>query len=341
VGPVSRRYSKRHRAQTLYLTAHIDNQRAIRFYLAAMEQISLDRLTGLIAFSRAASLGSYSAAARALGVTPSAISKSIQRLEHHFELKLFNRTTRSLTLTQEGRDLHERTLRLLSEMEAIEQTAAAARAGPAGILKVTAPLPIGVHLIAPALPAFRKRFPKLSIDLRLNDRLADLVGEGFDVAIRVGDLAGSRLISRELSPHYIGAYASPDYLAKRGVPRHPDDLVDHDCVNFRFQSSGQMLRWTFAAGEGSLSLTPDAGIVVDTSDAVAAVMAAGGGVGISPTYVAASYVRRGELVPILTEFVEPRSTITALWPESRRGSPNVKVFLAYLKKVFASYAADQ
>lgn len=130
-----------------------------------MEQISLDRLTGLIAFSRAASLGSYSAAARALGVTPSAVSKSIQRLEQHFELKLFNRTTRSLTLTQEGRELHERTLRLLAEMEAIEQAAVSARSEPAGTLKVTAPLPIGIHLIAPALPAFRKRFPKLSIDL--------------------------------------------------------------------------------------------------------------------------------------------------------------------------------
>jgi len=322
------------------LTADIDNQRPIRFYISAMEQISLDRLTGLIAFSRAASLGSYSAAARALGVTPSAISKSIQRLERHFEIKLFNRTTRSLTLTQEGRDLHERTLRLLSEMEAIEQAAASARSEPAGILKVTAPLPIGVHLIAPALPAFRQRFPKLSIDLRLGDHFVDLVGEGIDVAVRVGDLTGSRLVSRALSPHYIGAYASPDYLAKRGVPRHPDELVDHDCVNFRFQSSGQVLRWTFATDEGPLSLTPDADIVVDTSDAVAAVMAAGGGVGISPTYVAASYVRRGELVPILTEFVEPRSTITALWPESRRSSPNVKVLLAYLKKVFASYAAE-
>ncbi|MFP3560282.1 LysR family transcriptional regulator, partial [Paraburkholderia sp. SIMBA_049] len=105
------------------------------------------RLTGLIAFSRAASLGSYSAAARALGVTPSAVSKSIQRLEQHFELKLFNRTTRSLTLTQEGRELHERTLRLLAEMEAIEQAAVSARSEPAGTLKVTAPLPIGIHLI--------------------------------------------------------------------------------------------------------------------------------------------------------------------------------------------------
>ncbi|WP_050810611.1 LysR substrate-binding domain-containing protein [Burkholderia ambifaria] len=170
-----------------------------------------------------------------------------------------------MTLTQEGRELHERTLRLLAEREAIEQAAVSARSEPAGILKVTAPLPIGIHLIAPALPAFRKRFPKLSIDLRLGDHFVDLVGEGVDVAIRAG---------------------------------------------------------------------------VDTSDAVAAVMVAGRGVGITP-YVAASYVKRGELVPLLTEFVEPRSTITALWPQSRRSSPNVKAFVAHLTKVFAAYAADK
>ncbi|MDR6502236.1 DNA-binding transcriptional LysR family regulator [Burkholderia ambifaria] len=160
------------------------------------------------------------------------------------------------------------------------------------------------------------------------------------MAIHVGDPTSSRLISRQLSPHHIGAYASPDYLARRGVPKHPDDLVDHDCVIFRFQSSGQVFRWNFVTGEGSLDLMPDAGIVVDTSDAVAAVMAAGGGIGITRAYVAASYVKRGELVPLFTEFIEPRSTITALWPESRRSNPNVKAFVAYLKKVFASYASN-
>ncbi len=154
-----------------------------------MEHISLDRLTGLIAFARAGSLGSYTAAARALGVSPSAISKSVQRLEHRLGIRLFSRTTRSLTLTPEGRDLHERTLRLLREAEAIEQAAAAARSEPAGVLKITAPLPIGVHILAPALPRFRERYPKLAIDLRLGDRFVDLIEEGIDVAIRVGDLA--------------------------------------------------------------------------------------------------------------------------------------------------------
>jgi DNA-binding transcriptional LysR family regulator len=313
----------------------VDNPAHIRFDHSIMAQISLDRLTGLIAFARAASLGSYTAAARAVGVSPSAVSKSVQRLELHLGLKLFSRTTRSLTLTPEGRELHQRALRLIQEAEAIEQAAVAARSEPAGVLKVTVPLPIGVHIVAPALPRFRERHPKLSVDLRLGDQFVDLIGEGVDVAIRVGDLEDSRLISRQLAPHRICAFAAPGYLARRGTPQRPEDLTKHDCVNFRFQSSGQAFRWPFMRGERPLEFIPDAGIVTDNSDAVAAVIAAGGGIGITPTFVAAPYVRRGELVLLLSEFLRPRSSITALWPESRRGSPNVKAFIAHLADVFA------
>lgn len=301
-----------------------------------MEQIGLDRLTGLIAFARAASLGSYTAAARALGVSPSAVSKSVQRLEARLGLSLFTRTTRSLTLTPEGRDLHERALRLLHEAVEIEQTAAAARSEPAGTLKVTAAFPIGVHLLAPALPQFRQRHPNLSVDLRLGDRFADLIAEGIDVAVRVGDLSDSRLISRRLAPHRVCAFAAPGYLERRGTPQHPDDLVHHACVNVRFQNTGQALRWPFRVGGRTVERTPDAGIVTDVSDAVVAALVAGGGIGMVPTYIAAPYVERGVLVPVLRAFAVERSVIAALWPESRRGSPNVKAFLAFLAEIFPS-----
>ncbi|TKD46887.1 LysR family transcriptional regulator [Azotobacter chroococcum] len=300
------------------------------------EQIGLDRLTGLIAFARAASLGSYTAAARDLSVSPSAISKSVQRLEQHFELRLFSRTTRSLTLTPEGRDLYERALRVIREVEEIEQAAMATRAEPSGTLKVTAPLPIGLNILAPAIPRFRERYPKLAIDLRLGDQFADIIEQGIDVAIRVGNLTDSRLISRTLAPHRIGAFASPAYLAKRGMPSELSDLAQHECVNFRYQSSGQALRWPFSVGERLVELAPDSSVVIDASDAVAAVLAAGGGIGISPTYVAAPYVARGELQPLFPHFAVDRFAITALWPESRRGSPNVKAFVAFLNELFAA-----
>ena len=299
-------------------------------------QIGLERLTGLIAFARAASLGSYTSAARALAISPSAVSKSVQRLEQRLGVPLFTRTTRSLTLTPEGRDLHQRAIRLLHEAEAIEQAALAARAGPSGTLKVTAPIPIGVHLIGPALPRFRDRYPNLVVDLRLGDRRFDIIEEGIDVAIRVGALDDSGLLSRRLAPHLLCVFAAPGYIERRGMPKHPDELADHDCVDFRIQSSGQPVRWPFRIGGAEVEITPRAGITVDVGDAVMSVLVAGGGIGIAPPYIAAPYVARGELVPILTRFAVERSSITALWPENRRGSPNVRAFLTLLAEIFPS-----
>jgi DNA-binding transcriptional LysR family regulator len=301
-------------------------------------QIGIDRLTGLIAFARAGSLGSYTQAARSLGVSPSAVSKSVQRLENQLGLRLFARTTRSLVLTSEGRELHEQALRLLRQAEEIEQTATAARSEPSGTLHVTAPLPIGVHILAPAIPLFRERYPKVSVDLRLGDRHVDLIEAGIDVAVRVGEVADSRLLSRKLGVHRVGAFASPDYLNRRGMPRHPDDLVDHDCVTFRYQSSGQLLRWPFQVGSRRIEIVPAHTVVTDASDAVAEIAIAGGGVCVSPTYVAASSVAAGKLVPVMASYAVDLFPITALWAESRRGNPNVRAFVAFLVETFPSPA---
>ncbi|WP_231906824.1 LysR family transcriptional regulator [Cupriavidus sp. D384] len=304
--------------------------------MSIMEQITLDRLTGLIAFAKAAALGSYSAAARELGISPSAVSKSIARLEQQLGIPLFIRTTRSLRLTHEGEGLREHAMRLLQEAEEIQQAAISTRNGPAGILRVAAPYPIGVHVLAPALVIFRARHPALAVDLRIRDQMADLVAEGIDIAIRVGDLPNSRLISRHLAPHRICAFAAPAYLARKGTPTRPEELARHDCVNFRFQSSGQALRWPFSVDGELLEIAPDAGIVADVSDVVASIVIAGGGIGIMPTYLAATHVMRGELVPVMPRLAVTRANITALWPKSRRASPNVRAFLGLLDEVFTA-----
>ncbi|USX25910.1 LysR family transcriptional regulator [Oxalobacteraceae bacterium OTU3CINTB1] len=298
----------------------------------------MESLTGLIAFARTASLGSYTAAAQSLGVSPSAVSKSVQRLEEQLSVKLFTRTTRSLALSPEGRDMQERTARLLLEVEQIEQAAANSRTEPAGLLRVSAPLPVGVHILAPALHRFRERHPKVKIDLRMGDRHADLIEEGIDVALRVGEVGDSRLIARPLAPHRLCAFAAPAYLARRGTPLALDELAAHDCVNFRYQGSGQSLRWPFQIGERIVEMTPDAGIIIDATDGVLAALVSGGGIGIAPTYAAADYVARGLLVPILPELAVERFTVTALWPESRRGSPTVKAFVEFLLEIFPSPA---
>lgn len=298
-----------------------------------MEQIGLDRLTGLIAFAKAGSLGSYTAAARSLSISPSAVSKSVQRLEQRLGVSLFTRTTRSLTLTTEGRELHERALRLLRDAEEIEQVAKAARAAPSGNLRIAASLPIGLHVIAPALVEFRKLYPAVTIDLRLSDHLVDLIAEGIDLAIRIGELEDSRLLSRRLSPHRLSCYASPEYLAEHGTPKHPDELVEHETINMRYKSTGQLFRWPFRIGEREVEIVPASGIVVDASEGVMTAIAAGAGIGMGTSFAAATWIERGQLRPVLTEFSVERHNITAVWPESRRTNPAVRAFLQMLVEV--------
>mgnify|MGYP000076630478 CR=1 FL=1 len=294
------------------------------------EPTGFERLSGLIAFARAGSLGSYRAAARSLSISPSAISKSIQRLERHFGVSLFTRTTRSLTLTVEGRDIHERVLQLLRHAEEIEQVAKSARSEPAGTLRIAASLPIGLHIIAPAISEFRKRYPKVLIDLRLSDQIVNLVEEGIDLAVRIGELSDSSLLSRRLLPYKLGCYASPDYLARCGTPQHPDELAEHETVNLRYQNTGQTLRWPFRIADKEIEILPSSSVVVDASEAILEAMAAGTGIGIAASFMAAPRVKRKELVPILSEFAVQRHNITAIWPESRRTNPAVRAFLDML-----------
>ncbi len=295
------------------------------------EQVAFERLTGLFAFARAGSLGSYTAAARSLGVSPSAVSKSVQRLEKQLGLSLFTRTTRSLTLTTEGRELHERALRLLRDAEEIEQVATAVRAEPSGTLRIAASLPIGLHLIAPSLPAFRARHPKVIVDIRLDDHFVDIVDQGIDIAVRLGELADSRLLSRRLAPLRLCAFAAPSYLAARGTPVHPDEIATHDTVNLRFQSTGALFRWPFRVGDREIEIVPPSGVIVDASGAVIATVVAGGGIGIIAAFIAEPYVARGELVPVLGDYAVERHGITALWPESRRSNPAVRSFIDHLQ----------
>ncbi|WP_413207136.1 LysR substrate-binding domain-containing protein [Rhodospirillum sp. A1_3_36] len=305
-----------------------------------MEQITLERLTGLIAFARAASLGSFTAAARSLSISPSAVSKSIKRLERDLGVSLFTRTTRALTLTPEGLDLRTRALRLLREAEDIEQAAMAARSEPTGTLRITTSLPIGAHVIAPSLPHFRRRYPKVAIDLRVSDRIVDIVEQGIDIAVRIGDLADTGLKSRRLAPCRLCAFAAPAYLAERGTPTHPDQLEGHDTVNLHYQSTGQPFRWPFRVGNRTLEIVPSAGIIADVSDAVLAALAAGGGIGVTATFLAAPYVKRGELVPVLSDFAVEHPKITALWPENRGSNPAVRAFLDWLVDVFNTRMTD-
>ena len=299
-----------------------------------MEKISIDRLTGIIAFARAASLGSYTAASRVLLISPSAVSKSIRRLEERLNVKLFNRTTRSLTLTTEGKDLYQRALRLLREAEEIEQAAFSASTEPSGLLRITSPYSVGVHLIAPHLPQFRHRYPNLNVELHLSDVFTDLIEESIDIAVRIGPLVDSRLIARKLAPNFVYLYASPDYLQENGNPQSLEDLTHHSLINVRISNSGQMIKWIFQTGEDISEIIPDAQLIANSTDAALAMIRAGGGIGILPSFIVHPYMMSGELLPVLNQFYIVRNDITAFWPESRRGNPNVRAFVNFLSEIF-------
>ncbi len=304
-----------------------------------MEQIGLERLTGLIAFARAASLGSFSAAARSLSISPSAISKSVRRLEKQLGVTLFTRTTRSLSLTTEGQDMYQKVLRLIEAAEEIEQTASRMQAEPSGRLRIAAPVPLGIHVIAPLLATFRKQCPRVSVDLRLNDQLVDIVEQGIDIALRIGDLADSRLLSRKLATQTLCCFASPVYLSERGQPETPADLANHETVALRFQSSGQLMHWPFQIGRQIIEIMPASAITVDASDALVSTLLSGAGIGMTSTLLAAPHVERGTLVPVLEAYSAERRAITAVWPESRRNSPAVRAFLEVLTARFRTSEA--
>ena len=221
-------------------------------------------------------------------------------------------------------------LRLLHDAEEIEQLAKQARAEPGGTLSIAASLAVGAHMLAPLLGLFRQRQPAVKIELRLSDEHVDFIEEGIDIAIRIGDPPDSRLLSRRLSPYQLGCYASPDYLSRRGVPRHPDELVDHETVNLRYKSSGQLFRWPFNIADREVDILPPSAVVIDASEGVLTTIAAGAGIGMASSFMAASWVERGALVPVLAEFAVERHNLIVLWPESRRLNPAVRAFLDML-----------
>ncbi len=199
-----------------------------------------------------------------------------------------------------------------------------------------APLPLGIHVIAPMLATFRKQHPRVFVDLRLSDRYADIVEQGIDIALRIGDLADSRLLSRKLAKQTLCCFASPAYLSEHGRPETPSNLANHDTVALRFQSSGQVLHWPFQTRGQTIQIMPTSAITVDASDALISALLSGAGIGMTSTLLAAPHVEQGTLIPVLEAYSAERRAITAVWPESRRNSPAVRAFLEVLTARFQS-----
>ncbi|NBC32945.1 MAG: LysR family transcriptional regulator [Alphaproteobacteria bacterium] len=288
----------------------------------------MDKISGISAFARVVETGGFSAAARQLGVTPSAISKQVTQLENRLGARLLNRTTRQLSLTEVGTAFYERTKQILWALDEAEQAVSHLTNVPRGMLRVTVPLAFGETHIAPILPGFVTRYPDVSIEVVTSERVANLVEEGIDVAIRVGQGPDSSLFGRRLAPNRRIICASPAYLAARGSPQVPADLTGHNCLTYVQQ--GPRVEWRF--GEHAEAFTvPVSGTIQSNSFSVLRA-AAVAGVGITRLagFIVGEELKSGALVELLGTYEANDGDIFVVYPTSRHLSPKVRAFIDYL-----------
>ncbi|MEF3063531.1 LysR family transcriptional regulator [Pandoraea apista] len=265
-----------------------------------MGRQDVNRSGDMEVFTRVVELGGFSAAARALHMTPSAVSKLIARLESRLGARLFNRSTRRLQLTPEGSSFHERALRVLADIEAAEREAAAG-AVPRGLLRVNSSVPIGSLYLLPVIPAFLAKYPEIRLDLTLTDTVVDLLEQRADVAVRAGPLRDSRLVARKLGESRVHVVASPEYLARNGPLRSPADLIHHNVMAFNFDR--QVQGWPFLDGAGGITHYPQIGnMVVSDGDTMRKLAIEGLGLARHSRYHVDADLRAGRLVTVLEDY---------------------------------------
>lgn len=256
-----------------------------------------DRLTSLEVFAKVAATGSFSAAGRAMGMSQTMVTKHIAGLEARLGVQLFHRTTRKLSITDAGQNYLEASSRALADLDAADSAVAADRFEPRGQLRIAAPMLFGPQQIAPLLPEFTRLYPKITVELGLNDRRVDLAAEGWDVAIRIGFLEDSSLVARRLASCRTVVCASPSYLHARGTPQKVAELSSHNCLGYTLSRFTGVGRWTFGR-KSEVEVPVSGNLRANNGDALRLAAVAGQGIIYQPTFVVADDLRAGTLVRI-------------------------------------------
>jgi DNA-binding transcriptional LysR family regulator len=285
----------------------------------------MDRLDAMQAFVTVADLKGFAPAARKLGLSPSGVTRLISGLENHLSTRLLQRTTRSVTLTDAGARYLERARRILADVEEAEITAESERARPSGRLVISAPVGFGRHHVSPVLTAYLKRYREVSAELRLEDRMINLVEEGIDLAVRIGHLADSSLVARHVGETRRITVASPGYLKARGEPKRPQDIAAHDTIQFGGAAGSH--EWRFVEGGNEVRLDYSPRLSTNSADAAIRYAEAGGGLTRVLAYQAADAIKRGRLKAVLTKFEQPALPIHIVYPTSRLLSAKVRTFI--------------
>ncbi|CAN5300259.1 LysR family transcriptional regulator [soil metagenome] len=288
----------------------------------------MDRLAPLNAFVQAAEQRSFSAAGRELGISASAIGKAVSRLEARLGVRLFHRSTRSITLTPEGELFLKRCQSIFAEIDAAEQELADTGTTPRGRLRVSLPM-IGM-LTMPVVAAFAAAYPDITLELDFSDRLVDVIEEGFDAVVRTGHIGDSRLKMRTVGTYSYVIVASPAYLKTRGTPQLPEDLLDHACLLHRWAASGKLERWALSRDGVDLDLALPATMVASTMEPLINLAEHGLGLMFTPIFTVRRQLADASLVPVLDPYLRSTSTLNIVWPESRQKSAKVKAFVAFM-----------
>ncbi len=292
----------------------------------------MDRLQAMAVFVRTVELGSFSAAADALLMSPQLVGKQVQRLEQHLGVQLLLRTTRRQSLTDFGRTFYDRAKIILAEVEAAEGLAAETQAAPTGRLRINAPVSFGMNTLAPALPDYMKAHPQVAVELTLSNRAVDLVDEGYDAVFRIGVLSDSQLMARALAPYELVLCAAPAYLDGRAPLTSPLDLQEHECLGF----SHTELRshWTFEGPEGRVVVPVSGRLMVDHGEPLLCAALAGLGVLLQPAEVVRAPIAQGRLVRLLEDYKAPPRPLHLLYAPDRRVTPKLRSFITFAVERF-------
>ncbi len=293
----------------------------------------MDRLEAMRVFAAVAEHGGFSQAARRMGVSPAQVSKAVAKLERYLGARLLERTTRSVNLTPAGAAYLDRAKTVLAEFDALEDGVRSAHADPAGVVRVSAPIVFGVRRLMPLVLKFLDQHPQVEVRLALNDRVVDLVDEGFDLAVRIGNLADSSLMARRLSPSVMVLVCKPDHAAVREVSE-PQDLTHYACVVDTNMHQPQ--RWVFSRGEQTEDVRITGRLWVNSADASRQAALAGYGVALTPLFVIEEDLDAGRLVRLLPDWDPQPRDIWAVFPQNRMLAARVRLFIDHLASSFGA-----
>ncbi|MCP3470846.1 LysR family transcriptional regulator [Bradyrhizobium sp. CCGUVB1N3] len=292
----------------------------------------MDKLASLRTFAKVVELGSFSEAGRALRLSRSAVSKYVGELEDELGVQLLNRTTRRVSPTENGQAYFERVLGIIGELEAADQAVTQSQAAPRGLLRVNAPMSFGTLRLGPAIAEFMQRYPELRIQLVLSDENVDPLQDGLDVTLRIADLESSSLIARKIVPIARVICASPDYFQRHGVPTHPNDLRDHNCLTYGFLSTGN--QWKLSGKDGDHWIQPSWTLCVNNAEVLRDAAVAARGIALLPVFIGEDALQTGRLRTCLDDYHAPPLALYALYPPTRHLALKVRLFIDFLVERF-------